>query len=788
MQTIVRQSVEIAQRPIEVRDPPSLEFIGVWGPVGEWMRWPEQLGRSRSRRRARWASLASALVVVIAVVVGGAAPAFAAPPDPPPQPGVTPLNGAILVSFVPPFDGGSAITSYTASCDSFDGGASGSNNGAASPIIVGGLTNGSSYQCTVSASNADGAGPTSPVSDATRPNTVPDAPAAPDVLPLNALILVSFVTPFDGGSAIIGYSVNCTSSDGGVAGTVSGLQSPLAVGSLSNGKTYTCTVVASNANGDSAPSAASLAAVPSTMPDAPAAPTVTSLNGDIDVSFVPPFDGGAPITQYTAACTSSDGGVDAAGMGAASPVVVSGVDLAKTYTCTLVASNLNGPSATSPPSDIVVPGATPSAPAKPTAVASNARVTVGFVPPFDGGATITDYRVQCTSTPPNAGVSRSADGIASPVVVAGLTNGKTYTCTVAAFNVNGFGPPSVASSAVLPKSVPGRPAVPAVAAANTRITVAFHAPANGGFPITKYRVACTSSNGGAARALITTKSPVALTGVTNGASYRCTVGAYSVVGAGPVSSPSAVAIPHSRGFRMFTGDGGVFTFGDAPYYGSAHSASLVIAMMTMPDNHGYWLVAQNGAVYPFGSARSYGSLAGHHLNRPIVGGTATSSGHGYWLVASDGGIFAFGDAHFFGSTGNIRLAQPIVGMTPTASGRGYWFVAADGGLFAFGDAHFFGSSAGRGARIVGMATSRTGRGYWIAANDGTVFGFGDARVTRVGPLGGLTYPIMGIARTDDGGGFWLAEANGGLFVQGNAPFIPWPGHIRLNRIIRGISR
>ncbi len=41
---------------------------------------------------------------------------------------------------------------------------------------------------------------------------------------------------------------------------------------------------------------------------------------------------------------------------------------------------------------------------------------------------------------------------------------------------------------------------------------------------------------------------------------------------------------------------------------------------------------------------------------------------GYWLVAADGGIFNFGDAGFYGSTGGHHLNQPIVGMAATSSG------------------------------------------------------------------------------------------------------------------------
>ena len=100
---------------------------------------------------------------------------------------------------------------------------------------------------------------------------------------------------------------------------------------------------------------------------------------------------------------------------------------------------------------------------------------------------------------------------------------------------------------------------------------------------------------------------------------------------------------------------------------------------------GYWLVAADGGIFSFGDARFYGSTGAMHLNQPIVGMAASHSGHGYWLVAADGGIFSFGDARFYGSTGAMHLNQPIVGMAATPSGGGYWLVASDGGIFSFGD-------------------------------------------------------------------------------------------------------
>ena len=85
-------------------------------------------------------------------------------------------------------------------------------------------------------------------------------------------------------------------------------------------------------------------------------------------------------------------------------------------------------------------------------------------------------------------------------------------------------------------------------------------------------------------------------------------------------------------------------------------------MAASPDGLGYWLVASDGGIFTFGDAAFYGSTGNVALNRPIVGMTSTPDGKGYWLVASDGGIFSFGDAAYLGSTGNTGLNKPIVGI------------------------------------------------------------------------------------------------------------------------------
>jgi hypothetical protein len=219
--------------------------------------------------------------------------------------------------------------------------------------------------------------------------------------------------------------------------------------------------------------------------------------------------------------------------------------------------------------------------------------------------------------------------------------------------------------------------------------------------------------------------------------------------------------PDNGGTWEAAADGGVFTCGDAGFYGSAGAEPLaapIVAMAVTPTGNGYWLAAADGGVFSYGDAGFFGSAA-TFSHAPIVTITATPDGGGYWLAAADGGVFAFGDARFYGSAEPFGLAQPVVGMARSADGAGYWLAAADGGVFAFGDAAFDGSAASLrlNAPITGIAARPNGDGYWLSGADGGVFAFGDAPFYGGSPgeVGPWPDPIGGIVSTPDGGGYVL---------------------------------
>ncbi len=259
---------------------------------------------------------------------------------------------------------------------------------------------------------------------------------------------------------------------------------------------------------------------------------------------------------------------------------------------------------------------------------------------------------------------------------------------------------------------------------------------------------------------------------------------------GPPSPPPPA--PPNSSYWLVASDGGIFTFGNAGFYGSAGNLPLVrpvIGMTPTASKSGYWLVASDGGIFSYGDAGFHGSMGGKRLNAPIVGMAATPDGGGYWEVASDGGIFSFGDAPYYGSMGGKRLNVPIVGMATTHDGLGYWLVASDGGIFTFGDASFHGSMGGTHLNkpVVGIAATPDALGYWIVASDGGIFDFGDAAFFGSAGSVPLNRPVVGIAPTPAGSGYWLAASDGGIFNYGSANFAGSEGGHALNRPVVGVA-
>jgi hypothetical protein len=85
-------------------------------------------------------------------------------------------------------------------------------------------------------------------------------------------------------------------------------------------------------------------------------------------------------------------------------------------------------------------------------------------------------------------------------------------------------------------------------------------------------------------------------------------------------------------------------------------------MASTASGGGYWLVLSDGGIYSFGNAGFYGSARGSVPAPTIVGIAATRDGGGYLLVASNSETYSYGDAPYFGdpvTTGSGAAGQAI---------------------------------------------------------------------------------------------------------------------------------
>jgi len=233
-------------------------------------------------------------------------------------------------------------------------------------------------------------------------------------------------------------------------------------------------------------------------------------------------------------------------------------------------------------------------------------------------------------------------------------------------------------------------------------------------------------------------------------------------------------------YWMFGRDGGVFSFGNAHYFGSLPALGVgvddIVATLPTPSGAGYSMIGADGGVFSFGNAHYFGSLPALGVSvSNIVAAVASHDGGGYLLFGRDGGVFAFGDAPYFGSLPGVGVVtDDIVDAVSTPDGGGYWLVGADGGVFSFGDAAYFGSLPALGVNvsdIVGVAPSPSGEGYWLVGADGGVFAFGDASYFQSLPAMGVSVrTVVAITPSADGTGYYLASKVGDVYAFGAAQF------------------
>ena len=378
-------------------------------------------------------------------------------------------NGSAWVSWTAPDNGGSLISSYTVT--PFIGSAAQSpvtvsNAPPVTSAYIGGLTPGTAYTFTVTATNAVGNGPASVASNAVTPTalTAPSPPTGVTATAGNTTAAVSWTAPANnGGSPITSYTVtpNIFGNEGSTqlpSTTVTGTSATIT--GLTNGTAYTFTVTATSAIGTSQPSVQSNAVTPATSPGPPLGVTASPGDGTAAVSWSPPAsNGGSTVTSYTVTPyigSNPQTALNVTVAGTATSASVIGLTDGTAYTFTVVATNALGAGPASAPSNSVTPDPPPSAPGQPTSVTATAgvgTVTVGWTAPSNGGSPITSYTVTpyIGSTAQTAAVVSGSPPVTSEVFTT-LTDGTAFTFTVTATNAVGTGPSSVATGLATPEA------------------------------------------------------------------------------------------------------------------------------------------------------------------------------------------------------------------------------------------------------------------------------------------------------------------------------------------------
>lgn len=464
-------------------------------------------------------------------------------------------DGEASVTFnAPASNGGSAITTYTATAN--PGGAFGTCAGpAACAATVAGLTNGTAYTFTVTATNSIGTGPSSGVSNSVTPKGSQTITFAnPGAQNFGTTPTLTATAASATGTS--GLTVSFTSSTTGVCTITSG-------GALTFVTAGSCTINADQA-GDAATSAAPTVTqtftVSATVPGAPTIGTATAGNTQATVTFTPPAStGGASILAGGYTATANPGG--ATGTGSGSPITVTGLINGVAYTFTVTATNAAGAGAASAASNAVTPAA-------PQTITFNDPGAQNFGTwPTLTATSSSGLTVVFTSS--TASVCTTTSGGALMFLSSG-------TCTINADQAgdSSYLPaPQVSRSFAVSPAVPGAPNIGTAIAGDTQASVAFTAPVNiGGSPITSYIVTVIPPD---VAPVTGASSPIVVTGLTNGQAYAFRVTAENVAGVGPASAASNSITPKSIQTITFANPGAQ-SFGATPTLAATADSGLTV--------------------------------------------------------------------------------------------------------------------------------------------------------------------------------------------------------------------
>ena len=273
---------------------------------------------------------------------------------------------------------------------------------------------------------------------------IPGIPTLGPITPGSGQLSVAFTAPASG-FPIVNYDYSIDGGATWIGREPASAASPLVITGLTSGVTYSMALRAVTATGPGIGSVP-VAATPIAPPGAPVISAVTPGNNQLSVAFTAPGAvGGAAVSTYEFSTNGGGTWTPRTPVSTASPLVIPDLANGVTYQVALRAVNAAGAGLAS----AAVPGrpsTTPAAPLVTGVTPGNGQLTVVFLGGSDGGLPIATYEFST-----NSGATwqpRLPAGTASPLVIAGLTNGTTYGLQLRAVNANGAGAASPTVPAV----------------------------------------------------------------------------------------------------------------------------------------------------------------------------------------------------------------------------------------------------------------------------------------------------------------------------------------------------
>ena len=437
-------------------------------------------------------------------------------PGKPAAPAVSAASATSLtVNWSAPSNAGPAITDYDVQYRAGNSGdwSDGGHVGTAVTATLTGLSQNTSYQVQVRASNDEGTGSWSDAGSGTT-----DANAAPtftsgagfDAAENQTAAGTVVATDGDTGDDVTGYAITGGADQSffsivpatGVLTfrTAPNYEDPK---DSDTGNTYVVGVTATSGAGEREKTATQTVTVTVTdvnteAPGKPAAPAVSAASAtSLTVNWSAPSNAGPAITDYDVQYRAGNSGdwSDGGHVGTAVTATLTGLSQNTSYQVQVRASNDEGTGDWSEAGvGTTSANAAPSAPTDLSAIADGStQIDLSWnAPASDGGAAVTGYRIEVSENGGTTWTDLAADtgDTATTYTHSGLDPGTMRHYQVSAINTAGTGTASNVARATTDAAPPEAPAgLSATASAPDQIDLAWSAPANdGGSAITGYRI------------------------------------------------------------------------------------------------------------------------------------------------------------------------------------------------------------------------------------------------------------------------------------------------------------